>query len=77
MVLDAFLNDAKTRRGGKPYCIVANTVKGKSVAGIEGVCVWHYRIPETAEECRWFRDALYDEEPEWYLKKQAEMFPEG
>jgi len=44
---------------GKPHCIVAHTVKGKGVPEIEGVPVWHYRVPVTDEEIKWFADALY------------------
>jgi transketolase len=37
---------AKARRtGGKPTCIIANTVKGKGVSYMENVCAWHGAAP--------------------------------
>ncbi|WP_349368173.1 transketolase [Salinarimonas sp.] len=34
---------------GRPYCILANTVKGKGVSFMEGRADWHHRIPNSSE----------------------------
>lgn len=34
---------------GKPICIVMNTIKGKGVSYMEGVCKWHGQAPNTEE----------------------------
>ena len=44
---EAFAN----RRGGKPFLVVCQTVKGKGVSYMEHVPIWHYRSPN-AEEYR-------------------------
>ena len=38
-----------TRAEGKPTLIVANTIKGKGVSFMEGVPIWHYRMPNEDE----------------------------
>ncbi|MBF0624539.1 MAG: transketolase [Magnetococcales bacterium] len=42
------------RPGGKPLAIIANTIKGKGVSFMEGVNVWHNRMPspEQAAQAR-------------------------
>jgi transketolase len=37
------------RRGGKPLLVVCRTVKGKGVAYMENVPIWHYRSPNKEE----------------------------
>ncbi|MBF0304333.1 MAG: transketolase [Alphaproteobacteria bacterium] len=51
-LLDAFARVGKT--GGKPLCIVADTVKGKGVSFMEGRSEWHNRMPspEQLEQAR-------------------------
>ena len=39
------------RKGGRPFMLVAKTVKGKGVSYMENVPIWHYRSPN-AEEYR-------------------------
>jgi transketolase len=36
-------------KGGRPSCIVANTVKGKGVSFMENQLLWHYRAPDEDE----------------------------
>lgn len=37
------------RQGGRPFMLVARTVKGKGVSYMENVPMWHYRSPSPAE----------------------------
>lgn len=37
---------------GKPYCILADTVKGKGVPFMENDLLWHYRAPDAGEFAR-------------------------
>ena len=37
------------RVAGKPTLVVANTIKGKGVSFMEGVPIWHYRMPNEEE----------------------------
>ncbi len=37
------------RKPGKPTLVVANTIKGKGVSFMEGVPIWHYRMPNEQE----------------------------
>ena len=39
----------RDRKGGKPFVVAAETVKGKGVSFMEHVPIWHYRAP-TPEE---------------------------
>ena len=39
----------KGRQGGKPFLVVARTVKGKGVSFMENQAIWHYRSPNAAE----------------------------
>jgi transketolase len=52
----AELTDALTKPAepGRPTCIIANTVKGKSVSFMENVAKWHHGVPSEAE----FKQAL-------------------
>ncbi len=43
------LNELPLDGGGKPNCIIANTVKGKGVSFMENTVLWHYRIPQGEE----------------------------
>ncbi len=40
---------ARPHTEGKPKLIIANTVKGKGVSFMEGVPIWHYRMPNEEE----------------------------
>lgn len=40
---------ASGRKGGKPFMLIANTIKGKGVSFMENVAIWHYRSPNAAE----------------------------
>jgi transketolase len=40
------------REGGRPFMIVAQTVKGKGVSYMENVPIWHYRAPNKEEYYR-------------------------
>jgi transketolase len=44
--LGEVLVDARTRRDGKPKCIITHTVKGKGVSFMEDRLLWHYRSPD-------------------------------
>ena len=37
------------RQGGRPFMLVAKTVKGKGVSYMENVPIWHYRAPNPDE----------------------------
>jgi transketolase len=38
-----------SRKGGKPFALLCNTVKGKGVSYMEHVPIWHYRSPNKEE----------------------------
>ena len=40
---------ANMRKGGKPFVVVCKTVKGRGVAFMEHVPIWHYRAPNIEE----------------------------
>jgi len=40
------------RQGGRPFMVVAKTVKGKGVSYMENVPIWHYRAPNKDEYYR-------------------------
>lgn len=40
------LNEARNRNAGKPFCIVANTIKGKGVDFMENSKLWHHLMPK-------------------------------
>ena len=42
-------NSLLSRKSGVPTLIVANTIKGKGVSFMEGVPIWHYRMPNAQE----------------------------
>tara|TARA_R110000782_G_scaffold67650_6_gene136626 strand:+ start:1304 stop:2140 length:837 start_codon:yes stop_codon:yes gene_type:complete len=37
------------RKGGKPFMLIGNTVKGRGVSFMEGMPIWHYRSPSPEE----------------------------
>ncbi|MEP0338267.1 MAG: transketolase [Alphaproteobacteria bacterium] len=46
----AAIFDVVTRRkGGKPFMLIGNTVKGRGVSYMEGGAIWHYRSPSPDE----------------------------
>ena len=47
--VDAVFNAVKQRKGGKPFMVIGNTVKGKAVSFMEHQPMWHYRSPNPAE----------------------------
>ncbi|CAK0768774.1 putative transketolase N-terminal section [uncultured Gammaproteobacteria bacterium] len=46
-LLAAFARLGQT--GGKPLCIIANTVKGKGISFMEGRAEWHNKMPNAAQ----------------------------
>jgi transketolase len=44
------------RRGGRPFALVGKTVKGRGVAFMEHVPIWHYRSPNKDEYAVAMRD---------------------
>jgi transketolase len=44
------------RQGGKPFALIGKTVKGKGVAFMEHVPIWHYRSPNKDEYAVAIRD---------------------
>lgn len=58
------------RQKKKPSLIVANTVKGKGVSFMEGVPIWHYRMPNEEELSLLFNDL------EFSKLEQKELFEE-
>ena len=46
---DEIFEAVGARRGGKPFVVVCNTVKGKGVSYMEHVPIWHYRSPSPEE----------------------------
>jgi transketolase len=45
-----------SRRGGRPFALVGKTVKGRGVAFMEHVPIWHYRSPNKEEYALAVRD---------------------
>lgn len=45
----ATLEAAKANAGDKPFCIIANTIKGKGVSFMENVVGWHGKSPNREE----------------------------
>lgn len=39
----------RARRGGQPFMLIANTVKGRGVSFMEHQPIWHYRSPSAKE----------------------------
>ncbi|HEY7649846.1 MAG TPA: transketolase [Methylomirabilota bacterium] len=58
---------------GKPFFIVAHTVKGKGVSFMENNPEWHGKAPKPAEAVTAIREILGVSEPAWadYLAKNA------
>jgi len=46
------------RRGGRPFVLVGKTVKGRGVAFMEHVPIWHYRSPNKEEYAIAIRDLV-------------------
>jgi transketolase len=44
------------RRGGRPYALLCKTVKGRGVAFMENIPIWHYRSPNKEEYATAVRD---------------------
>lgn len=38
-----------SRQGGRPFALICKTIKGRGVAFMENVPIWHYRSPNKAE----------------------------
>lgn len=45
----AMVDAVKGRKGDKPFCVVANTVKGQGVSYMQDSPIWHYRSPNKEE----------------------------
>ena len=48
------------RRGGRPFMLIANTVKGRGVSFMEHQPIWHYRSPTAAEYAQAIADLTKD-----------------
>jgi len=46
---DAVFNAVTGRKGGKPFMLIGNTIKGRGVSFMENVPIWHYRSPNPEE----------------------------
>jgi transketolase len=44
-IFDAIIS----RKGGKPFMLIGNTVKGRGVSFMENIPIWHYRSPNQEE----------------------------
>jgi transketolase len=62
--IDNALDQAEAHRG-KPFCIVAHTVKGKSVSFMENNPEWHGKSPKPAEAIAAIREILGVPESGW------------
>ena len=47
--VSAVMEAIQSRKGGKPFMLVGNTIKGKGVSFMENVPIWHYRSPNPEE----------------------------
>ncbi|MGK5094550.1 transketolase [Deltaproteobacteria bacterium TL4] len=47
--VNAVYHAVKNRKGGKPFMVIGNTVKGRGVSFMEHQPVWHYRSPNKTE----------------------------
>jgi transketolase len=56
--LNAAFSSAESRTEGKPTCIIAQTIKGKSVSFMENKMEWHY-LPMSDEQ---YRQAVQENE---------------
>ena len=54
-ILDV-LETVRTRKNGKPKCIVAKTVKGKGVSFMENVVMWHGMAPNAEQYAQAMRE---------------------
>jgi transketolase len=45
----AIYNAVTSRKGDKPFMVVAKTTKGKGISYMENVPIWHYRSPSKKE----------------------------
>jgi transketolase len=45
----AIFNAVTSRKGDKPFMVVAKTTKGKGISYMENVPIWHYRSPNKKE----------------------------
>ncbi len=46
---EAIVDAVNNRKGGRPFMLIGNTVKGRGVSFMEGVPIWHYRSPNAEE----------------------------
>lgn len=46
------LQDVRTRKNGKPLCVIADTIKGKGIDFIENQLNWHGAAPKGADAAR-------------------------
>lgn len=56
----AVLHKTKQVSNDKPTAIIAHTVKGKGISYMEGVPLWHVKVPRTMEEISIAREELKD-----------------
>ncbi|MBM3557092.1 MAG: transketolase, partial [Alphaproteobacteria bacterium] len=45
----ALFRNIAARHGGRPFVLIAKTVKGRGVKYMESVPIWHYRAPDKKE----------------------------
>ncbi len=45
----ALLATLSAAPGGRPRCVIANTVKGKGVSFMENQASWHHGVPNDAQ----------------------------
>ena len=55
------LSDAKATHGGKPFAIVAHTVKGKGVSFMENEAGWHGKAPNAEQLAQALADLGYEQ----------------
>ncbi|MEQ8505309.1 MAG: transketolase [Rhodospirillales bacterium] len=54
---DAIFTAVNDRKGGRPFMLIGDTVKGRGVSFMENIPIWHYRSP-TPEEYKQAVDEL-------------------
>ena len=47
--IKAVYDAVMSRKGGRPFMLIGNTVKGRGVSYMEGEAIWHYRSPNPEE----------------------------
>lgn len=66
------LQDVRTRTGGKPLCVIADTVKGKGIDFMENQLNWHGAAPKGADIAK--ACASLEKEQHWYECNAKQLF---